>query len=74
MDTSNLVTGDPERLEQDAFSLVSMMARYDLTSNLSAQVNVENLLDETYYSQIGFYNQLEYGQPRNITASVRYRF
>lgn len=74
MDANNLVTGDTERLEQEAFSLVSLMARYDITSNLSTQINVENLLDETYYSQIGFYRQLEYGQPRNITASVRYRF
>ena len=74
MNATNPVTGATNRLEQDAFSLVSLMARYDISSNLSAQLNVDNLLDETYYSQIGFYSQLEYGQPRNITATLRYRF
>lgn len=74
VDTTNPVTGQAERLEQDAFSLVSLMARYHITPDLSAQLNVSNLLDEKYYSQIGFYSQLEYGQPRNITASLRYDF
>jgi outer membrane receptor for ferric coprogen and ferric-rhodotorulic acid len=73
-DTTNPVTGEAERLQQDAYSLVSLMARYDLTPQLSLQVNADNLLDETYYSQIGFYRQLEFGQPRNVTASVRYAF
>lgn len=74
MNATNPVTGATNRLEQDAFSLVSLMARYDISSNLSAQLNVDNLLDETYYSQIGFYSQLEYGQPRNITGTLRYDF
>ncbi len=73
-DTTNPVTGEPERMEQEAYSLVSMMARYQLTEQLSAQLNVQNALDETYYSQIGFYSQLEYGEPRNVTASLNYRF
>lgn len=72
--STNPVTTDPERLEQDAYSLVSLMARYDLTSQLSVQLNVDNALDETYYSQIGFYSQLEYGQPRNVSASLNYQF
>ncbi|UTF60644.1 TonB-dependent siderophore receptor [Gilvimarinus sp. DA14] len=73
-DTTNPVTGQDERLEQDAYALVSLMTRYDITSQLSVQLNVDNLLDETYYSQIGFYNQLEYGEPRNVTASLSYQF
>ncbi len=72
--TSNPVTGAAERVEQQAYSLVSLMARYDITSSLSAQLNLDNVLDEEYYSQIGFYNQLEYGNPRNATLSVRYSF
>lgn len=73
-DTTNPVTGEAERLQQDAYSLVSLMARYQFSDQLSAQVNLDNLLDETYYSQIGFYNQLEFGEPRNITASLNYQF
>ncbi|WP_250463340.1 TonB-dependent siderophore receptor [Microbulbifer litoralis] len=73
-DTTNPATGQPERLQQDAYSLVSLMARYQFTEQLSGQLNVDNLLDEEYYSQIGFYNQLEYGEPRNFNASLNYRF
>ena len=73
-DTSNPITGAPERIEQDSYSLVSLMARYHFTDKLSAQLNVDNVLDEEYYSQIGFYNQLEFGQPRNMTVSVNYDF
>lgn len=70
----NPVTGAMEDLKQDDYSLVNLMARYDFTPQLSAQVNVSNLLDETYYSQIGFYSQLAFGMPRNVSAELRYQF
>lgn len=70
----NPVTGMMERLEQDSYTLVSLMANYDFSENASVQVNVDNLLDEDYYSQIGFYSQLAYGAPRNVHAGFTYRF
>lgn len=73
-DSINPVTELPERLEQDAYSLVSLMARYRFTEQLSGQLNLHNLLDEEYYSQIGFYRQLEFGEPRSFNASLNYRF
>lgn len=72
--TDNPVTGQPETLKQGAYRLVSLMAKYDFSRQLSAQVNVSNLLDEEYYSQIGFFNQLAYGEPRNVTATLNYSF
>ena len=50
------------------------MARYRMENGLSAQINLANLLDKTYYSQIGFYSQYAYGQPRSVTATLRYEF
>lgn len=73
-DTSNGATWLPERLQQDAFSLVNMMARYQINDQVSVQLNVDNLLDETYYSQIGFFSQYGYGAPRNYTLGVNYSF
>ena len=73
-DVDNPVTSQQERLEQKAYSLVNMMLRYQFTEQLAAQFNMENALDETYYSQIGFYSQLEYGQPRNYKLSLSYQF
>lgn len=72
--TNNPVTGVPERLEQDAFALVNLMARYAFSEHISAQLNVDNLLDEEYYSQIGFFDQLAFGEPRNYNVGVTYRF
>src|SRR5690606_14676162 len=48
-DTTNPVTDASERLEQEAYSLFSLMLRYQFTEHLSAQLNAQNLLDETYY-------------------------
>jgi outer membrane receptor for ferric coprogen and ferric-rhodotorulic acid len=73
-DTSNAVTGAAERLEIKSYALVNLMTRYQLQNGLSAQLNVENLFDKKYYSQIGFYNQLAYGEPRNVTLTLRYQF
>ena len=73
-DTTNPVSGLPFRMEQKAFALVSLMARYEINDQLSVQANIENLTDETYYSQIGFYSQYRYGKPRNYSVSLKYAF
>ncbi|MDF3125040.1 TonB-dependent siderophore receptor [Rheinheimera sp. 1928-s] len=64
----------PKILRQDSYSLVSLMARYDVTEQFSVQFNVDNLFDETYYSQIGFFDQYGYGTPRNFTLGATYSF
>lgn len=66
--------GNPDKLKQDSFALVNLMARYQISPSLQAQLNLNNVFDEEYYSQIGFYSQLAYGAPRNVTASLRYDF
>ncbi len=71
---ANNPQGNPEKLKQDSFAIVNLMARYRLSPQLQAQLNVNNVFDEEYYSQIGFYSQLAYGAPRNVTASLRYDF
>jgi len=73
-DVTNEGTGMNERVTQGAYALVNLMARYDINSNLSAQLNIDNLFDKTYYSQIGFYTQLAYAEPRNVTLSLKYKF
>ncbi len=73
-DVTNPATGGTERAAQDSFTLVNLMARYQFNDQVSAQLNVDNLLDEKYYSQIGFYTQLAFGEPRNYTLSVQYEF
>lgn len=73
-DTFNPVTGAAERLKVKSYALVNLMGRYEFLPGLSAQVNVENLFDKSYYSQIGFYDQHAFGEPRNLTLTLRYQY
>lgn len=67
-------SGVSERIEQKAYSLVNLMARYDISKQVSAQLNVSNLLDEKYFDIFDAYGALTYGAPRSVTASVKYKF
>ncbi len=60
-------------LQQKAVTLVSLMARYQITPQLSVQVNGENLLDRKYYV-IDEYGNLYFGAPASVAATLSYRF
>ncbi|WP_339487523.1 TonB-dependent siderophore receptor [Pseudomonas sp. EL_65y_Pfl2_R95] len=66
--------GNSEKIEQDAYALVNLMARYEFTDNLSAQLNADNITDEKYFDIFDAYGALTYGAPRSLTASAKYRF
>lgn len=66
--------GQTEKLKQDSYALVRLMAKYQVTPALSAQLNINNLFDEKYYTNIGFYSQLAYGAPRNANLTLKYDF
>ncbi|MES1946930.1 TonB-dependent siderophore receptor [Salinisphaera sp. C84B14] len=61
-------------VSQDSYVLVDLLARYQLSPEVSVQAKVNNLFDETYTTQVGFYDQYFYGAPRNFTVGVAYRF
>jgi len=63
-----------EEVSQESYALVDLMARYRFNSNLSLQVNVNNLFDKKYYNQIGFYSQGAWGAPRNVMATLSYKY
>ena len=73
VDTTNAV-GDSVRLTQEDFFTVNLMGKYDITKNLSAQLNINNLFDKEYYSNIVYDTQYIYGTPRNTTLSLNYKF
>lgn len=66
--------GATERIEQKAFALVQLMARYEFTPQLSLQLNINNLFDKTHYAMFDAYSQFTYGAPRNATLSLKYKF
>ena len=50
------------------------MARYDVSKNLSASLNLNNLFDREYYAGYGLYSSAFYGDPRNMTVGLKYQF
>ncbi|WP_236176185.1 TonB-dependent siderophore receptor [Pseudomonas qingdaonensis] len=59
---------------QDAYGVVGLMAAYDVSKQLKVSANLNNLFDKTYYSGIGNYYSVYYGDPRNVMFNVRYSF
>lgn len=64
--------GTPYRIKQDSYVLVNLMARYEVNKQLSVQLNLHNLFDETYYS--GLTQQYNYGAPRNFSLGATWSF
>ncbi len=62
------------RFEQKSYTLVGLVTGYDLTRDLKATVNVNNLFDKHYYSGIGNYGTVYWGAPRNLMFNMKYSF
>ena len=63
-----------EEYSQSAYAVFDLMARYEITENLSAQLNANNVTDEKYFDIFDAFGALTYGAPRSLTASAKYRF
>jgi outer membrane receptor for ferric coprogen and ferric-rhodotorulic acid len=61
----------PIRVTQDAFALVNFFADYRFNEHLSATLSVRNAFDETYWATLDYPN---YGEPRSVQLTVRYKF
>jgi outer membrane receptor for ferric coprogen and ferric-rhodotorulic acid len=70
----NSATGLIEPVGQKAYALVNLMGAYDVTEQLSLQVNVDNLFDKTYYNTNSWFGGFIYGEPRNARVTLRYGF
>lgn len=66
---------DNELIKQGGYALVSLNGAYQLNSNVDIQLNINNLLDKTYYTGLGWGSAgTAYGTPRNVMATLKYRF
>lgn len=61
-------------IEQKSYSLVNLMARYEFSKQLSAQLNINNVFNEKYFGMFAAYGAITYGAPRNATLALKYRF
>lgn len=69
-DLGKTVTG-----EQKSYAVVNLMGRYDISKQLTATLNINNLFNKKYLSALDqtFYTGY-YGAPRNAMLNLRYSF
>ncbi len=58
--------------EQKSYVVLDAMTRYDISRQLSATLNVSNLLDKKYFASVT--ENGVYGEPRNAVLSLKYSF
>lgn len=61
------------RLKQGSYAVANLMARYDISKNLSANLAINNVFDKKYYLGTSFYSNVIYGEPRNVMVTLRWR-
>lgn len=63
---------DLHSFSQGSFAVTNLLARYEISRNLSASVNLNNVFDREYYSSPAVSGN--YGAPRNVMTSFKYNF
>ena len=71
--TSTKADRSKENITQPAYYLLNLAGGYRFNENFSAQVNISNLLDKKYYNNVGFYQGVYWGEPRNVTLTLRWK-
>lgn len=59
---------------QPAYAIANLVASYPLSDNLNIAINVNNLFDKDYYSQLESSGSVRFGSPRNATLTLRAKF
>jgi outer membrane receptor for ferric coprogen and ferric-rhodotorulic acid len=60
------------RYEHSSFAVVGLMARYEVSRQLSVQLNANNIFDKKYWAY--YSSQGTYGDPRNLLVTLNYKF
>lgn len=67
------VTNSLGTIRQGSYATVQLQAGYDLTEQVSFNLNVANATNHKHLSSL-YWDQALYAAPRNVTASVRWAF
>ncbi len=73
-DIYNGPKGTTDAFSQESYWVVDLMTRYQFTKNLSTTLNLNNVFDKYYYTNVGFYNSAIYGAPRHFMLTTRWDF
>jgi outer membrane receptor for ferric coprogen and ferric-rhodotorulic acid len=61
-------------VRQNAYGLVDLMASYDIDNHWSTALNLNNVTDRKYLLSMYSQTASNYGAPRNLTASVTWKY
>ncbi len=62
-------------MRQGAYAVVDLRAGYEFDERISLSVNVNNVLDKTYYARISSTGRGNYfGTPRTVFATLRFAY
>lgn len=65
----------PYHIEQPAYTLVDLMAKYRINDGVHVVLNVDNVFDKTYYDGISYVRHGNtYGAPRTASLTLRAAF
>ena len=73
-DVSNPLDKDSFKHVVSDYWLVDAMANYEVNDQLSLSFNVNNLLDEKYYTIFSWYSTYTWGEGRNYNLGLKYKF
>lgn len=68
-----IAEGEDATVEQKAYAIVDLMARYQVLKNLSVALNVDNVTNVKYWSSLQW-DQAYYGAPRTVSATIGVNF
>ncbi len=72
--STRCLTQVPYRVDQPGYGVFGASVSYDVDDHWHAMLNVDNLLDKTYYQSIGTAAGGNwYGNPRNFMFTIRYQ-
>lgn len=65
--------GEDATMTQKGYAIVDLMARYQVTKNVSLAVNVDNVTNVKYWTSLQW-DQAYYGAPRTVRGTVGFSF
>lgn len=66
--------GNSVKHTMENYWLLDAMASYQINRNLSANLNVTNLLDKKYHTIFSWYSTYTWGEPRSAMLTLKYKF
>jgi outer membrane receptor for ferric coprogen and ferric-rhodotorulic acid len=66
-------TGTQVRIDQPGYALLDLLARYNITDNLSISANVKNVTNVKYLTALN-YDQGYYGAPRTVLGTISLKY